>query len=42
MKLVDKQVSSNKQVDTDALRRPVAALPPGASRRSHARYAAAT
>ena len=30
----------NKQVDTDALRRPRAAHAPGASRRSHARYRA--
>ena len=29
---------SNPLVDTDALRRPAAARPPGASRRSHARY----
>ena len=33
-------VRSNQQVDADALRRPRAAHAPGASRRSHARYAA--
>ena len=34
--------SSNKLVNADALRRPVASLRPGASRRLHARYTART